>query len=310
MAPPLYMPEKDYFTYKRGKIWGTYPEPNQNINKNAFRQLLINKYNLKNNAEFQELYNRTSRMFKAASNYRNFINYGSRWNRSLANVIRSNTGSGGAVFLKKSSPYTWKQVYGENSENRRFFNNNKNKIVRIFPKFSNKYPELDSYYIEPNMTLKSNGKYMRPSNYLQFRQAKAKEHEMLKTVRKARGLEAMKPRLISALKRAQRKSRIREFFELTNELARKPNNILKRKFQNSNAEKARKKAASMKDAANKAAQNAINAQFAALRNNTRRLRERNEAIRRAAAGAHNANTWMRSLTGAVTRKNTKQKNNR
>ena len=288
--PPLYMKLKDYVNSR--------VNPNSR-NRNEF----IKKYKLKNNSELNQLINRTGHMLSVARNRtQTKFTPMPKWSINLSGVIRHNTWTRGAVFLKKTTPNTWEPLSGNYFENKSFFDNNKNKIVRIYPEFSNKYPELQSYYIKPNMTLNRNGKYMRPTNYLKFRRNKLTEHEMLKTMRKAKGLEAMTPRLISALKRAQRKSRIREYFQLINENTREPNNPLKRKLQNSNAEKARKKAVANKEAANRAAQNAINAQLAALRNNTRRLIEQNERQRLEAAGSHNAKTWQRNLAGTMTRK--------
>jgi hypothetical protein len=221
-----------------------------------------------------------------------------------------NNHSGKAAFYKKENPYMWRKVDPFNWRNAKFFNNNTNKIVKIEPRLSNKYPELYEYSIKIDPTFPGNGLYIRPSNYLNFRQTKTKENNIKNTLRKARGLEAMIPRLLASLKRAQRRSRIREFFTYLKENMQKPNSPLKRKFPNSNAEKARKKAAANKEAANKAARNALNAQLAASRNYSRRLREENEARRLGEAGSYNANTWQRNVNGTVTRKNSKQKNNR
>jgi len=298
------MSQRDFTTYRTGKIWRTYPEKNENINKNAFKQNLIKKYKLKNNAEFNQLYNRTNHALKVAhkSAYGNFpqINWRNKYNVPSM-IIRYNAANEIANFLKKASPYTWEPVWGSQN-NRGFFRNNKEGIVRIRPKLANKYPELQSYYIEPKMTLNSNGLYMKPSNYLQFRKNKAKEQEFLKTMRRAKGLEAMKPRLLSTLARSQRKARIREFFTYSKENMQKPNSPLKRKLPNTNAEKARKKAIANKEAANKAARNALNEQLAAARNRTRRLREENEARQRASAGPRSTRTWNRNVRGSVTRK--------
>ena len=305
-GPSLYMSLNDYTTYRTGKIWRRYPEEIENINKNAFRQNLIKKYKLKNNAEFQQLFNRTEHMLDVTGRTSGtFVKTkNSAYSTKNRNIIRRNDGQGLASFLtKRIYGGQWEPVNGSRSYNDHFFKNNRSKIVRIHPRLANEYPELQSYYIKkPNNTL-ANGLYMRPTNYYGFRQSKVLEHKMVRTARRLRGFEAMKPRLLASLARAQRKSRIRNYFTFLKEnMMQKPNSPLKRKLPNTTAEKARKKAAANKEAANKAARNARNAELTAARNRSRRLREENEARRLASAGSHRARTWKRTASGSVTRK--------